>query len=101
MMGRSLTQFYEDGAKEIWPDVYMEARDIRAIRDEHYKLIYYQNRSYGEFYDLQNDPEEKYNLWDDPRLQERKYELMKRLLDRMIDLGEGGKTVWNIGAPVI
>ena len=101
MMGRSLTQFYEDGAKEIWPDVYMEARDIRAIRDEHYKLIYYQNRSYGEFYDLQNDPEEKYNLWDDPLLQERKYELMKRLLDRMIDLGEGGKTVWNIGAPVI
>lgn len=34
-------------------------------------------------------------------LQERKYELMKRLLDRMIDLGEGEKTVWNIGAPVI
>jgi len=27
--------------------------------------------------------------------------MMKRLLDRMIDLGEGGKTVWNIGAPVI
>ena len=31
MMGRSLTQFYEDG-KERWQDVYMEARDIRAIR---------------------------------------------------------------------
>ena len=100
-MGRSLTQFYEDGEKERWQDVYMEARDIRAIRDEHYKLIYYQNRSYGEFYDLQNDPYEKYNLWDDPLLQGRKYELMKRLIDRLIDLGEGAETVWNIGAPVI
>ena len=101
VMGRSLTQFYEDGEKERWQDVYMEARDIRAIRDEHYKLIYYQNRSYGEFYDLQNDPYEKYNLWDDPLLQGRKYELMKRLIDRLIDLGEGAETVWNIGAPVI
>ncbi len=26
---------------------------------------------------------------DDPLLQERKYELMKRLIDRLIDLGEG------------
>ena len=40
MMGRSLTQFYEGGEKEIWTDIYMEARDIRAVRDEHYKLIY-------------------------------------------------------------
>ncbi len=101
MMGRSLTQFYEGGEKEIWTDIYMEARDIRAVRDEHYKLIYYQNRNYGEFYDLQNDPSEKYNLWDDPELQVRKYEMMKRLLNRMIDLGENAAEVWNIGAPVI
>ena len=74
----------------------MEARDSRAVRDEHYKLIYYQNRNYGEFYDLQNDPSEKYNLWDDPELQVRKYEMMKRLLNRMIDLGENAAEVWNI-----
>lgn len=50
---------------------------------------------------MQNDPSEKYNLWDDPGLQERKFDLMKRLLDRMIDLGENAADVWNIGAPVI
>lgn len=46
---RSLTQFYQGDGKELWEDIYMEARDIRAIRDSHYKLIYYQNRDYGEF----------------------------------------------------
>ena len=101
MMGRSLTRFYEGGAKELQPDIYMEARDIRALRDEHYKVIYYQNRQYGEFYDLQNDPEEKYNLWDEPGVRKEKARLLCRLLDRMIDLGENEWEVWNLGAPVI
>lgn len=101
VMGRSLTQFYETGGRALWPEIYMEARDIRALRDEHYKVIYYQNRSYGEFYDLQNDPEEKYNLWDDPLIQKEKQRLIYRLLDHMIDLGENERDVWNLGAPVI
>lgn len=79
----------------------MEARDIRAIRDSHYKLIYYQNRGYGEFYDLSNDPHEKYNLWDDPGVQKEKARLMCRLADHMIGLGENSRQVWNIGAPQI
>ena len=54
-------------------DIYMEARDIHAIRDSHYKLIYYQNRDYGEFCMIRsNDPHEKYNLWDDPGVQKEK-----------------------------
>lgn len=98
---RSLTQFYQGDGKELWEDIYMEARDIRAIRDSHYKLIYYQNRDYGEFYDLSNDPHEKYNLWDDPGMQKEKARLMCRLADHMIDLGENGRQVWNVGAPQI
>ena len=98
---RSLTQFYQGDGKELWEDIYMEARDIRAIRDSHYKLIYYQNRDYGEFYDLSNDPHEKYNLWDDPGVQKEKARLMCRLADHMIGLGENSRQVWNIGAPQI
>ncbi len=98
---RSLTQFYRGDGREIWPDIYMEARDIRAVRDEHYKLIYYQGRDYGEFYDLVADPHEKYNLWDDPAVQKEKARLMCRLADHMISLGENSSQVWNIGAPLI
>lgn len=66
---------------------------LRHNGDNHYKLIYYQNRDYGEFYDLSNDPHEKYNLWDDPSVQKEKARLMCRLADHMIDLGENGRQV--------
>ena len=79
----------------------MEARDIRAIRDERYKLIYYAERPYGEFYDLMADPVEKYNLWDDPRVGREKERLLRRLLDRMVRLGENEAQEWHPTAPPI
>ena len=34
-----------------------------ACGGERHKLVYYAGRQYGEFYDLQADPGERYNLW--------------------------------------
>lgn len=102
MASRSLTQFYEEGREpKRYPEMYMEARDLRAIRDEHYKVVYYGNRPYGEFYNLQIDPYEKYNLWDDPMLQKEKERLLRRLLDKMIELGENEAQEWHPDAPSI
>lgn len=102
IQGRSLTCFFDK--KNPVPKettVYMEARDIRAIRDDRYKLAYYAGRSYGELYDLRVDPVEKYNLWNEPLLQQEKNRLMGLLMDKIISLGENMDVEWHPTAPPI
>ena len=48
--------------------------------DERYKLTVYFNRDYGELFDLEEDPGEVSNLWDDPDHRELKAELTRELL---------------------
>ena len=38
------------------------------IRDERYKLVVYHGHEIGELFDLERDPDEFENLWDDPRV---------------------------------
>ena len=57
------------------------------------------NKSYGELYDLKNDPWEKENLWDCKELTELKCELQKRLLDKLIELSPRSYIAWNHAAP--
>ncbi|MDP6507066.1 MAG: sulfatase-like hydrolase/transferase, partial [Planctomycetota bacterium] len=45
------------------------------------KLTWYTGQSYGELYDLESDPAEKINRWNDPQYAEEKSELLGRLLD--------------------
>ncbi|MCC5831115.1 MAG: sulfatase-like hydrolase/transferase [Phycisphaeraceae bacterium] len=46
--------------------------------DRQYKITVYRGRTHGELYDLENDPRETINLWDDPRAAELKSELLLR-----------------------
>lgn len=102
MSGRSLTCFYDGTRLPAGEDeMYMEARDIRAVRDGRYKLVYYAGRQYGEFYDLLLDPCEKYNLWDDRLVRQEKERLFRRLLDKVISLGENQSQPWHPTAPPI
>ncbi|WP_281890594.1 sulfatase [Paenibacillus sp. YYML68] len=102
MSPRSLTQFFDkDGEPERWEDIYLEARDIRGIRSKQYKLVYYAEREYGELYDLLNDPEERDNLWSREDLQSVKQELMKRLMDRIIQIGQNVHVIWHPSVPAI
>ncbi|GIP40425.1 sulfatase [Paenibacillus sp. J31TS4] len=48
--------------------------------DDRYKLTVYYNRTEGELFDLQEDPGEIDNKWDDPASQELKKELLLRFL---------------------
>ena len=54
--------------------------NIKTYIDERYKISVYYNREYGELFDLQEDPDEFYNLWDDPGHQELKKELLLKFL---------------------
>ena len=53
------------------------------IRDERYKLVVYHGRGLGELFDLEADPDEFDNLWDDPALTATKLDLMRRSFDAL------------------
>jgi len=51
------------------------------VRDRRYKLVVYHGHGLGELYDLQADPHEFTDLWDDPAHQAIKLDLMQRSFD--------------------
>ncbi|MBB6733624.1 sulfatase-like hydrolase/transferase [Cohnella zeiphila] len=51
---------------------------LKTYVDERFKLTVYYNRTYGELFDLQEDPDEVRNLWDDPAHAALKSELLLR-----------------------
>jgi len=53
---------------------------LKTYVDARYKLTVYYNQEYGEIFDLQTDPGEVNNLWDDPASQELKQELMLKYI---------------------
>jgi len=53
------------------------------IRDERYKLVNYHGTGLGELFDLDRDPGEFENLWDDPRHADRRVSLMERNFDEL------------------
>lgn len=56
------------------------AMNLRTYVDERYKLTVYYNRPYGELFDLQEDPSESCNLWDEPGYAEIKQDLLMRYI---------------------
>jgi uncharacterized sulfatase len=53
---------------------------LKTYVDERYKITVYYGREYGELFDLQEDPEEIHNLWDDPDCADLKAKLVMKLL---------------------
>ncbi len=64
--------------------------NIRTYIDERYKLTVYYNRSYGELFDLQQDPGEVNNLWDEPEAAP----LKSTLLLKFIHAEMGKEPLW-------
>jgi uncharacterized sulfatase len=54
--------------------------------DERYKLTVYWKHDYGELFDLQEDPGEVNNLWNDPASTPLKAELTRKLLDAQLGM---------------
>lgn len=52
----------------------------RCYIDARYKITVYYGRTYGELFDLQNDPNELKNLWNDPAAESLKSDLLLKFL---------------------
>ncbi|MFH0964747.1 MAG: sulfatase-like hydrolase/transferase [Planctomycetota bacterium] len=75
---RVLVEFDEDGTGSV-----ARAR-LRSLVTQRYKLNYYAGEDVGEIYDLENDPREHKNLWDDPGARRLRAQLMEELVDEVI-----------------
>ena len=55
------------------------------LRTERYKLVVYHGHPRGgELFDMEDDPNEHNNLWDDPDYQDVRFELMKKSFDQTV-----------------
>ena len=58
---------------------------LRTFIDRRYCITMYVNQPYGELFDLDQDPRQLYNLWDDPNYESVKKDLLIRLLHRLAE----------------
>lgn len=94
MQGRSLTRLLKGEATTHRDSVYMEYFNanfdypsppmITSVRNDRWKLNYCDQSKYAEMYDLQADPSEFNNIWNDPHQRDSRDMMMQLLLSRMI-----------------
>ncbi len=98
MQGRSFMPLLTGQATTHRNSVYMEfllldseypiAPMLTAVRTDRWKLNLCDKTQYGELYDLQNDPNEFTNLWNDPHYKDTREMMMFTLASRMIDASD-------------
>lgn len=59
--------------------------NMRTFVNDRYKLTVYQKHDFGDLYDLQTDPLELNNLWDNPEYQNLKLELLQLYIDAELE----------------
>ena len=94
--GLSLRPILDDPAIELRSELLIEEDQIRdgigsgvqprmrTLLTKEARITRYQNLEYNDLYDLENDPEELENRWDDPSSTSLRMEMGERLAERMI-----------------
>lgn len=57
---------------------------LRTLVTKRYKITAYPGEDYGELFDLENDPHELHNLWEDPKHRDLKRDLLIELMERLV-----------------
>ncbi|NQT39543.1 MAG: sulfatase-like hydrolase/transferase [Planctomycetes bacterium] len=94
VQGRSLLPILTGGAdpachrEAVYSEYYNAWTHKRSygtmVRTEREKIVVYHGIDEGELYDLEEDPDEFHNLWDDPSRWSMKMRLMKRAFDTSV-----------------
>ncbi|MCP4141751.1 MAG: sulfatase-like hydrolase/transferase [Chloroflexi bacterium] len=58
---------------------------MRTLVTKRYRLTTYSGQEYGELFDLQEDPHEEHNLWDDPANRSLRDELHLQLMHKIVE----------------
>ncbi|MGG1554011.1 sulfatase family protein [Paenibacillus ferrarius] len=87
--------------RKVRDHVYLEAGDIKGVVKDGIKTIHYVNRSHGELYDMNRDPLERDNRWEDPAYERQKLEGYRLLLDNIYRAIPKSEIKWNVGTPDI
>jgi uncharacterized sulfatase len=86
MTGISQKQVWSGNADSARDHVIIENRHqpttihLKTYIDQRYKLTTYYNQNYGELFDLEKDPGEINNLWEDENSKDLKAQLIQKLL---------------------
>jgi len=88
--GRSLVPILEGGEDSRSGQALVEDDQdnlgirLRTLVTDRYRLTAYSDQTYGELFDLHEDPSELRNRWDDPAYQGIRDELRLALLDKIM-----------------
>ncbi len=100
IQGRSLDRLIAGTARAHHDDLVIEEEGqrrqmgfpgrirVRSLVTGRHRLSLYDGASWGELYDLEADPDEMVNLWDDAASETLRAELVLRLARRMLALSE-------------
>lgn len=67
-------------------DVNLTGADyLTMVRSRTHKLVHFAGQTYGQLFDLQNDPHERHNLWDAPEAAGIKQTLLTALMEWHVD----------------
>ncbi len=89
--GKSLVSLLSGVADKVQDSVIAENDEDylgirqRAVITERHHLTAYIGESYGELFDLENDPCQLHNLWDSPEHSETKRDLLVLLMKRFAE----------------
>ena len=56
-----------------------ETEFMTMVRSREWKLVHFLGESFGQFFDLRQDPEERHDLWNEPSASEAKQQLLGEL----------------------
>jgi len=91
MIGRDAGPAWSGEAEAIRDDLLVEFRHqpntihLRTLVSQRYKITIYRGQPYGELFDLEQDPGETHNLWDDLAAVSLKTGLIRRMLDASME----------------
>jgi len=72
---------YNDGGNRLG---FENPSRVRSLITQDWKYTVYRDQSWGELYDLREDPLETHNLWDSPTHQDTRAHLAERLVHHLI-----------------
>ncbi len=66
-------------AEQVRDGIFTGSKFMSMVRTKDWKLVHFLDETYGQFFDLNKDPDELKNLWDDPSASQAKEELLTEL----------------------